>query len=1353
MADGESFGAYLRRKRPDIYGATPEDDLNATVSERLSSEEGRTRLLGKLRQNLEFKPTTTDEDILRIASRNLGSAQPGNKGDWAQQINKARLLRGHADSHMDVTRGVAKITAAEAQGMPVSDGTREVMADAKDLVPPGSPMELPVVERMGPGSDGPGLTEMLAQTPGGRIEGSLQKVLVDKNGRGVAALRPGAGVGPEGQSGFWGVVDPVNRVTGNRSVVQTGMAQTLRQGANALRSAFGDGGDVSPGEGTGIGNTGYGLREAQGDIGGVVGKATPEASSALGKAAAWLTSHAMGGMAGVDQAEAATLETAAKAANLPTAFSRALSMGGAAAQDRANGKPAAAAAPARDTQLASTLREWAGENRAEAARYQQLAKDSMDVATWDIPEHAKPFVGEAFGEAFGKTTGEVSSLVAPSDIVLPGAVTKGVGKAARAVAPEATARLSARTAQAMAPVRAGIQHSKERAVEVAENAGLGFFTNRPFALAHSGRARDQLDSGAMMAKNYPTMAGEALSREMMDAEAALMSANKWSPEEFQKFATGARDRWTSKAAREAASPEEAAIIRTWQPFHHRVWEQSAKHVPYNPFHDYYGADPSRAAKVLNTRDARKAQQVEKAEPWKATLHDPADSPNLPGFDVLDPAVLKASKPYDVRDRAWKADAIAGRTLDQAVDNSLPGMKTKLGKKLLTRGARREAETARQSVLGAMPNTAFGQSLTRSLDDVANVQQVAAQTMSHGFPELAKADKRFTDIKTLLASPEHQANAAGLATTRAHERTGLGTVRVTKTGSVIPVEHLALNKTLSDDGLMVLQVEGQPALSGLVMEAGKGMGSGPAATGMMVPKTFGDEWHGRVVPRTWGRALMESVNLSHAPNSRVASQRARDLDRLLGLNQAKRLITVGNMGFDFRNRQSEVLRVLSEEGGNAVDRKLMAAVAEVSNAPLGKASGKTVKIGGQTFDTGVLHTDLRRMGIMRSGITEDAARKFASEPGSGAVAHALGIGRPIDAVNKVVMKPGEASSELADKFARELFNYEFGGGGAGRGLSNHYRGEDGIRMWAALAKMKRGMTLEAAARDTKSLLIDYTDKSAFETYGGIAVPFIKYYMGAANGALRTAIRNPRRYARAADFARVAENYDRSIEGYGSFDPRDKNMMEELGMFPVVKMGKGRSSLRNEGPGAEVASLADSFFGGDVNPARNLSPVIGGAWASATGRDMGTGRNVFGLSEGEHKNADSGMWDQWSFANETDDWLGKGSRLGAHPNGQLLWAILKHAPLVGGRMMSPQMETLARTGMGLGSGPSSRTVHGSVDALRRSTMSSAGVVRAPPSDPLQERAKRARKVADRMPQLILEQEADRMRRGKPTSGDRK
>lgn len=1356
MADGESFGAYMRRKRPDIYGSSSEEALNATVAERLATDEGRARLLAKLRQNIEFKPTTTDEDILRIASRNLGSAQPTNKGTQAEQVNKANLQRRSAESYAEATRGAAKITAAAGAGMPVSAGTKDVLDDAKNLVPHDSPLELPVVQRMGPGPDGPGLTEMLAQTPGGRIEGEIQKVLVDKNNRGVAALLPGAGVGPEGQSGFWGVVDPVNRVTGNRSYFQTAGAQVMRRGANALRSVFGDGGDVSPGEGTGIGNTGYGYREAAGDIGGVAGKATPNVSAALGRGAAGATAGAMHALSAVDSAEAWALEKAAKAAaSTQTAFSRAMSMGGAAAQDRVTRKEPAVPAADRDTLLAGTLREWAGENRDEAARYKQLAKDSMDVATWDIPDHAKPFVGEAFGEAVGKTVGEVDSMVAPSDVAVPGAVAKGIGKAARAVAPVATAKAVARTYQATAPARAALQHVKERGVEWAEGKGLGFVANRPFAMAHSGMARDQLDRGAGMAKNSATMAGEAMTRDMMDAEAALVARKGWSPEEFERFATGARDRWTTKAAREGASPEEADIIRLWQPFHEQVWRQTSSNVPYNPFHDYYGADPSRAAKVLNTLDARQAQQVEQVDPWKATLHDPAANTHVPGLDVMSPEALKTSKAYDVRDRAWKADAIAGRIEDQLVDTALPGMKSRLAKKLLTRGARREAENARQAVLSAMPNTSFGQSMTRSLEHVAKVQEDAAAAMSLGYKDLAKADPRFTDIKTLIASPAHQKNAAAFAGTRAYERDGLGNVRLTKKGSAQPIEHLALNKTLRDDGQLVLQVEGQTPMSGLVMEAGKGMGSGPAATGMMLPATFGAEWHGRTVPRTWARGLMESVNLSHAPNSRVAAQRARDLDRLLGLNQVKRLITIGNMGFDFRNRQSEVLRVLTEEGSNAVDRKLLAAIAEVSNAPLGRASGKTVKIGGQTFDTGVLHTELRRMGVMRSGITEDAVRKFATEPGSGAVAHAIGVspnvslGAGIDAVNKVVMKPGEASSAAADKFAREMFNYEFPGG---RGLSNHYRGEDGIRMWSALAKMKRGMTVEAAARDTKTLLIDYTDKSAFEQYAGTVIPFVKYYTGAARGALRTAINNPRRYTRAADFARIAENYDRSIEGYGSFDPRDKNLMEKLSMSPVVKMGKGRSSLRFEGPGAEMASLADSVAGGDVNFARNLTPVIGGAYASLTGRDIGTGRNVFGLSEKEHKDADMGMIDQWSFARETDDWLKEGSRLGAHPYGQLLWSIMKHAPIVGGRMMSPQMETVGRTAMGLGSGPSSRTVHGSVDALRRSSLSSAGVVRAPPSDPLQERAKRAKKVADRMPQLILESQADRMRRGKPTSGVR-
>lgn len=1317
---GESFGAYLRRKRPDVYGKTPEDELNATVRERLASPEGRARLVSKLRENVGFKPTTTDDDILR-AAQNSGTP---NQGAAAQQINTARTKQGMVRDTRKIKRGVAGHEAAAAAGQPVSPGTREVIEDAKALVPLDSPMELPVVERMGPSEDGPGMTELLARTPGGHIEGTFQKVLVDKDGKGVAALLPGASVGSDGQSGFMGTVDPVNRVTGNRSLFQTAAAQNVRSLANTARRAFGDGGDVSPGESTSYGNTGYGLREAGGDIGGVAGKAASPVTAVLGRGAAGATAGVMKGMAGIDAAEAWALEKAAGNS---------------------------------DSLFAGTLREWAKSNREEEGKYDQLAKDSWDVATWDVPEHAKPFVGEAFGQAAGKTLGEVSSMVAPSDVAVPGIVTKGVGSAARALAPVATAKAVARTAQATAPVRAGLQHVKERAVDWGNEHGLGFVTNRPFAMAHSGVARDTLDTGAMAVKNAPTMAGEAMTREMMDAEASLAKRMGWSKDEFEQFATGAKDRWTSIEARQGASPQEAEIIRLWQPFHERVWRKSASNVKYNPLHDYYGQDPGKAAKILNTVDARKAEQVAGEDAWKATPHEVTQKlrHSTPGLDTLDLKTFKESQPYDVRGRAWKADAIKER-MEGNVDTSLPGMKNRAGKWLMTRATRREAEQARDSVMAAMPNTAFGQSLTRNLEGVARAQGDAAAIMSTKWDGLAKADKRFTTLDDLLKSPAHQKDLAGFksappAPPRAYERTGLGKVRTTKKGSAIPVEHLAINKTLRDDGLMVLQVEGKPALSGLHVEAGKTLGEGPAATSMILPKTFGEEWHGRVVPRTWGKAVVESVNLSHAPNSALAKQRARALDKLLGLNQAKRLITIGNMGFDFRNRQSEVLRVISEEGGNAVDRKLLASLAEVSNAPLGRASGKTVKIGNTTWDTGVLHTELRRMGVMRSGITEDAARKFATEAGSGAIAHAVpGLGSGIDAVNKVVMKPGEASSAAADKFARQLFDYEFAGG---RGLSPHYRGEDGIRMWSTLAKMKRGQTVEAAARDSKSLLIDYTNKSAFEEYGGVAVPFIKYYLGAARGAVRTAINHPRRFSRAADFARIAENYDRSVEGYGSFDPRDKNKMEELGMFPVVKMGNGRSSLRNEGPAAETASLIDSFVGGDVNPARNLSPLIGGAYATAMGKDIGTGRNIYGLPAKEHKNADAGLYDQWSHAMETDEWLEKGSQLGDHPYGQLMWAIMKNAPIVGGRMMSPQMETAARTAMGLGGGPSSRTVHGSVDALRRSVLSSSGVGRAPPSDPLQERAKRARKVADRMPELILQQQATRKRMGKPTEGGRK
>lgn len=926
-------------------------------------------------------------------------------------------------------------------------------------------------------------------------------------------------------------------------------------------------------------------------------------------------------------------------------------------------------------------------------------------------------------------------MVAPTDVPLGAAIAK-LGAKAGVKALPAGAKLA-------------IQKGKENLVATTEPV-TKFFLNRPFATAFGGTERDVLDRGANTARNAAVMAGESLNRDVREAEAELIAKHGWTPEQWEKFSRGARDRWTDLDMRRKASPEEAEIIRTWQPFHRRVYEASGfdpKTVPYNPLHDYYGQDPSRAATLLESYDARDVTQNLGGVPWRGKSWEADEAArSAPGLDVLDPATYQSTKLREARPRAEKASLV-----ERAVTEQESG-KNAFTRPLLSRQAERLGKEAAESVRAAMPSEAFGQSLTRQMQHTTKVQRAASDEMLAGIGALRQADKRFTDLGDFLENnPIYKKMAEVAHPGAAYERGVYGDARVTG-GGLSKIQDDALEKALKDEGLVLIQVKGQKPLKQHYLAAGKDLGD----THLNLPQEFNEGWHGQVVPRSWANAMLESAKLSSLPNSKGAREFARNIDRMLGLTQLKRTLTVGNMGFDMRNRINEVLRVLAEERGNAVDKELLRAVQEVSHAPLGRASGKYVTIGGKRWDTGILHGELRRAGVMRPKQTEAAARAIYERNGAGISGAIPVVGDAMNAAHKASLVPGEASQAAADKLFRSaLFDEKMLGA---RGLHDDYEAGEGIRMWATLAKMKRGQSIESAARDAKTLLIDYTDKSAAQELLAPAIPFIKYYTGAARGAFRTALANPRAYSRAADLARVIENYDKQVSGRGAYDPRDKNMAEILGMFPTVKMGQGRASLRHEAPSSEVANFVDAVMGTvepdrqDMSIGRYLSPIAGQLYGAVTGKEIATGRSIYGLTPEEQKSADPGLYDQWKHYADTDKKLGRGVFLGSNPEAHLMWAMLKYAPIVGGRFMSPQAEAIMRAGAGIGSGPASRTIQGSSDAGRRAAISAITGVRMPAADPLRERSQTLRSLARRMPNTVHENIAKRTRSGAPTTEER-
>lgn len=1299
----ESFGAWAKRKRPDLYGEESEESINTSVRDALANPARHKALTRWVRE--DFGVEGPDEEILSDAAR-YATAAMADHGGRQQVIRNANMVLQQADDFGVAKEGIARTEADRKQGFPVSDRQDARKVELEQVAPPGSPLELPEMEdeelevaahlKANP-------THKLLTVP---ISGA--RMIVDETGKGVATLRPGSG-----KSEQWNP-DLIPRLTGEVSYAQTAMAN---MGRDMAEGVFGR--DVSAGRERSLKNTAFGLRELGGDVGAATGQAAPGLATGIAQAQAWPTEKLAGAMAGVDRGEAAMFDwLARKTAPAPPTSSA----------------PTGAGYTDAMSEVFSGLAEG---NRAEEAKWRAHQKDVRDFRQWDVPDYAREEVGTEAGRQLGKSAGEVASLVAPTDVPFVGNVIKAAGKAGFKALP--------------AGVKLAAQQRKESLVEGFAEHGGKLFLNRPYAAAHSGKARDVLDRGAGVARNDAIMAGEALSRDMDLATEALAKRKGWSPKQVEQYTQEAKAAFGDLDLRRSASPEAQDLIRLQQPFHRRVYNQSGlakKGVAYNPLHDYYGQDPSRAARQMETYDARAVTQNLGGTPWSGKSWETDQAArSAPGLDVLPDDVFSASKLRQARPREEKAEMVRTAML------SSESGKQWWNKRIMSNRAERLANEAKKSVMAANPNQAFGQSLTRQLNHVSDVQRAAADEMLAGLPEIAKVDKRFTGLGDYLKGGTYQRRAADAKPGVAYSRNVHGDIRI-KDGAPVRVQEDALEQALKEDGMVLIQVRDQKPLSAKFLAAGEDLGN----THMNLPAEFNRGWHGKVVPRTWAKAMMESTTLSNNPNSRRARQLAQDIDAMVGLSQQKRLPIVGNMGQDFRNRWNEVWRVLAEE---RLNKDMMRVTQQLSHAPIGRAAGWTVRVGGRDIDAGLLRTELRRQGIGRSKQTEEAARALYEKQDSGALLDAAGVGgranlgNAINTVHKAAMKPGEASSAASDTFFRKLLFDEKVLGA--QGLHPSLDAAEGIKMWAALSKMKRGQSIESAARDTKTLLIDFTDKSAAQELLGIGIPYVKYYTGAVRGAFRTALANPRQYSRAADMARLIENADKSIEGYGSFDPRDKNIAERLGMYPTVKLGKGRASIRTETPAAEVGTMVDAAMGTkdgreDIGAGRYLAPWVGQLYATATGRDVATGRSLYNLSREEQGKADPGIYDQWAFYEEADKNLGEGVFLGKNPKAQLLWSMLKSAPLVGGRIMSPQADAVLRAGFGMGSGPSSRTVQGSTDAVRRAAISAVTGVRMPASDPQQERTQRTRALAGKGNTTVQELKAKRLKAGRPATGER-
>lgn len=496
-----------------------------------------------------------------------------------------------------------------------------------------------------------------------------------------------------------------------------------------------------------------------------------------------------------------------------------------------------------------------------------------------------------------------------------------------------------------------------------------------------------------------------------------------------------------------------------------------------------------------------------------------------------------------------------------------------------------------------------------------------------------------------------------------------------------------------------------------------------------------------VPKAFALSLNQVAKPASERLSSKAHHVAKVIDNVLGMGQMKKLITQGNMGFEARNITGNIMRVASNDPAALGSQRMRAQVARISNAtfddkaieyvagkPYTRGELKTMMVRDAGVGVGsrdrLLATEVRKPGVGTAGelilgapgaLVERAGRMAGSKGveafGSKAKAALPGAANwAADAATK----PGSAVNEMADRAGRDIFAT-----GSGTKLNHAFNTDDGLRMLSVIGGMERGMTRQAAIREMKHLLIDYSTSSAAKESIGAFVPFIKYYTGAFQGAAQLALKHPRRYARFHDLMRSTEALDRSVNDQKMTDPRMKPLLDRASFNPEVTIADGeKMTLRAEQHGAELANLVAMAAGtAGVNTLLPdgwdamsdergvmgaVHPLYSQLYAGLTGKDAATGASIYGMSPDEVKSFPSGAYDQYQGALRLQKEAGV-NHLGSYPELNAAYAAAKYAPLFGGRFLPPQADMLARAGQGLGSSPASKSTDSRASALQRGLLS--------------------------------------------------
>ncbi|MBK9075518.1 MAG: hypothetical protein IPL77_11180 [Flavobacteriales bacterium] len=761
----------------------------------------------------------------------------------------------------------------------------------------------------------------------------------------------------------------------------------------------------------------------------------------------------------------------------------------------------------------------ADSNKEESQKYWAGTKQLMDNA-WGTGLPDTPEARAEANKGLGATMGEALSMKLPT----------GGDKLVGALAPAAAAGVGT-------GARA-VSRAVEKAAPDLHQGLVGLASTLPAATTMGREAADVMKGARAAGKNAGDVAEVQFNEQARRALGNVLPADKI--DDAVREAQGA---WHSVAARKALSPEGKAALEALQPMHEQAFRSMfGQKIPYNPLHVFRGQRANKAARVLEsarTVDAAEdvALQAEEFSKDVGRKHmGPIQQGAVPGWNKIQgQAELREARSWaDTRKMLEEQQAQFSR--------GSPG-----GWKPLKEGAARR-DVEEMDKLDLVSGIAKTWRLGRESKGLR--RQEAARVFFENIDALKKeAPKSYMPVDQRFGKSVDELFAQDLGRTPenmwARGPDGKRLVEVNAYRDAIQGGR----NLLAPDVSRALAEADEVVVRGVVDRAGDVdqliKVTDPKRQRVVFVPGLQPGMDGMVMPRAHALAMLQAGSNSAA--ERMAANVAATVDQVLGLTQLNYHITKGNPGFEARNRISEILRLAVDDKDHLSqgNREL---VQRVLSAP----------VGGPTRD-GQLHAELLRLGGLGKGIIEDVR---------GGKSAGMANPRPLwmsEKAGRVINAPANAADWAQDQMVNEPLRL-----GLFPGMPKTYSVEDGFRAAVMLSEMSKGSRATTAAAHMKRLLIDYGDYNALERLAKPVVPFIKYYTGAAEGAVALAMKNPRKFARVWDMARIMERWDTEFEGGGKpLNQKLKSTADILSGAAMVEEGGTISMLRPETTASELA----------------------------------------------------------------------------------------------------------------------------------------------------------------------------------------